>query len=110
MLNQVVLVGSVKEMPVLKETGNGLKFANLQVEVTRGFKNAEGNYDSDNIQCTMWRGVAETCIDLCEVGSIVGIKGRIKTNTYTNEEGTTYTNYEVIAEKISFLGKKGENE
>lgn len=110
MLNQIILVGTVKDIPILKETNNGLKYAHLNMEVTRSFKNAEGQYDVDCIQCVLWRGVAESCIELCALGSVVGVKGRLQANSYTNEEGTTYTNYEVVAEKVSFLSKNEVDE
>ena len=57
MLNQIVLVGKVVELPTLRETSSGSKVANLLLEVDRTFKNAQGEYEKDLIVCTMWRGV-----------------------------------------------------
>ncbi|MFV0381854.1 MAG: single-stranded DNA-binding protein [Breznakia sp.] len=106
MLNQIVIVGKVKEMPELKETNSSIKYALLTLDVNRNFKNSEGVFESDTIVCTLWRGIAESCLDVCEVGSLVGIKGRLQSRSYTNEENRTFINYEVIAEKVSFLDAK----
>lgn len=102
-LNQIILVGRVVEVPQIKETSNGIKYTSLVLDVTRGYKNAEGDYDSDLIACTLWRGVAEQCIDSCKEGTLVGVKGRLQANVFTNADGKSYTNYEVVCEKFSYL-------
>lgn len=103
MLNQVVLVGRIKALPVIKETSSGVKLAEMLVEIERGYKNAEGIFDTDTIQCTLWRGLAETALEQSEVGNLIGLKGRLQGNHFDNKEGNAVHSCEVIAEKISFL-------
>ncbi|MDF9823931.1 single-strand DNA-binding protein [Breznakia sp. PF5-3] len=103
MLNQFVIVGKLKELPVVQETSNSVKYAHLTLIVRRNFKNSNNEYEYDDITCTLWRGIAESCNDLCKVGSNIAIKGRIQTNPYTSEDNVTYPNYEFIAEKVSIL-------
>lgn len=102
-MNHLLLVGVVKEVPVLKESASGVKYANLLIEVQRGFMNNEGYYDTDIISCLLWRSVAENVISQCEKGSLVGVKGRIQSEARTSSEGNIFYNYEVIAERVSFL-------
>lgn len=108
MLNHIILVGKVKEVPVLKETSSGIKFANVLIDVVRNFKNSEGEYESDTISCIMWRGVAESSLEYCQKGAIVGVKGRLQSHAYTNEEKITYYNYDIVVEKISFVSSSEE--
>ncbi|MBS3971603.1 MAG: single-stranded DNA-binding protein [Erysipelotrichia bacterium] len=103
MLNQIVLVGKVVELPTLRETSGGSKVANLLLEVDRNFKNAQGEYEKDLILCTLWRGVAESAISMCEVGSLVGVKGRVQANMIMTKENKPFYSCEVVAEKVSFL-------
>ncbi len=103
MLNQFVVVGKVKEISSIKETGTGFKYATLLVEVTRSFKNSENVYESDNMLFMLWRGVAENCANSCVHGDFVGIKGRIQSKEHAGNEGVTFYNYDLIAEKVSFL-------
>ena len=103
MLNQVVLVGKVVELPVMKETQAGVKLAEMLVEIERSFKNAQGELENDIIQCTLWRGLAESALEQCHVGSLVGIKGRLQANSFETKEKGIFYSCEVIAEKISFL-------
>lgn len=105
MINQCVLVGRVKEMPKLSETANGNKVASMLLEVDRSFKSAEGIVEKDIFNIQLWRGIAETCSEVCTAGSLVGIKGRIQSFNVKKEENIFY-NAEVIAEKVSFLDMK----
>ncbi len=107
MLNQCVLVGRVLEMPRLQKTANGNKVASLLLEVDRSFKNSEGIIEKDVFNIQLWRGIAETCCDVCTPGSLIGIKGRLQAFN-TQREENTYYNAEVIAERVSFLTMKAK--
>lgn len=103
MLNQIIIVGVLKELPQLKETTSSIKYATLTLKVQRNFRNSEGAFEADIIHCTLWRGIAENCIDICKVGDVIAVKGRIQSHPYTTDDKVTYMNYEIIAEKVSFL-------
>lgn len=95
MINNVVLVGRLVELPKMLETPTGIKYATIRLEVMRPFKNRSGVYDSDKISVTLWKGIAETVKDVCRIGDMLGIKGRVQ-----SEDGKTY---EFIAEHVSFM-------
>lgn len=104
MLNQVVIVGRLVKEPEIKETQDGKKISNITLAVQRSFKNQEGNYDVDFVDCVLWRGIAETTCSYCDKGSVLGVKGRINTSLYTNQQGKVCKSVEVVAEKVTFLG------
>jgi single-strand DNA-binding protein len=106
MLNQVVLVGKVVSMPELKETNNGVKLAEMLIEVDRNFKNTQGEYETDHIQCTLWRGIAESAIEQCTIGCLIGVKGRLQAGSFDTKDSNKFHYCEVIAEKVSFLSTK----
>ena len=112
MLNQVVLVGRLVRNPELGETINGQKTSKITLAVPRSYKNIEGNYETDFINCTLWRGVASNTAEYCKKGDIVGIKGRLEVDSYEKDNEKRYiTN--VIAEKVTFLSnntKKSTND
>ena len=109
MLNQAVLVGRIAQDPELKETEKG-KVANITLAVPRSFKNTEGKYDTDFISCVLWKGVAESTVEYCKKGDLVGIKGRIQTRDVEFEDETHKRYVEVIAEKVTFLSSKRQEE
>ena len=47
MLNQVMLIGRLVDIPVMKTTKGGVKVANATLEIEQGFKNGLGAYESD---------------------------------------------------------------
>lgn len=110
MFNHIIIVGTILQTPEIKITSSGLKYANLLVDTQRGFRNSDGEYDHDVLSCTMWRGMVENSLPYCKKGSVVGIKGRIQSHPYTNEDGKTYYNYDIIIEKISYIFNNEVNE
>lgn len=98
MLNQVVLVGRLTKEVEVKEMEDGKKVAHIELAVGRSIKNADGEYDTDFIDCTLWNGVAEKTAEYCHKGDILGIKGRIQTEVIDDVKQTS-----IIAEKVTFL-------
>ena len=109
MLNQVVLVGRIVKTPELRETENGKKTATVTLAVPRNYKNNEGEYDTDFLDCTMWTNVAENTSEYCQTGDMVGVKGRIQTRVIENEDGTKKKKTEIVAEKVTFLATAPNN-
>ena len=109
MLNQAVLVGRIVQDPELRTT-NGGKVAYITLAVPRSFKNSDGQYDTDFISCVLWKGVAESTVEYCKKGDLVGIKGRIQTRDVELEDETHKKYVEVVAEKVTFLSSKRQEE
>lgn len=105
MLNQTVIVGRIVRDLELHETENGNKVAQLTLAVPRSFKNMDGEYETDYIPCVLWRGVAENTAEYCKKGDLVGIKGRIQTSQYEQDDEVKYVT-EVVAEKVTFLSTR----
>lgn len=110
MLNQTVIVGRLVKDPELKLTESGKKVTKITLAVPRSFKNANGEYDTDFIDCTLWTGIAECTSEYCKKGDTLGVKGRIQTQTYEKSDGTKSRNTEVIAEKVTFLTSKKQEQ
>lgn len=104
MINQVTLVGRLTRDPELKYTADGIPVTNITLAVERNFRNQNGEIETDFVQCTLWKKVAENTAHYCQKGSIVGATGRIQTRNYENAEGQRIYVTEVIAETIKFMG------
>ena len=101
MLNQVVLVGRLVKNPELQVTDNGKKVTTITLAVPRGYKNINGEYDTDFLDCTLWTNVAENTTEYCKSGDMIGVKGRIQTRVIETEDGKRKKT-EIVADKISF--------
>lgn len=97
MLNQIILVGRLTSDIEVKEAENGSSYANMTLAVPRSFKNADGQYDTDFINCKVWDNIASNTSEYCHKGDIVGVKGRLQSRD---------NSLEVVAEKVSFLSKQ----
>jgi len=109
MLNQTVIVGRLVRDPELFETENGNKVTNITLAVPRSYKNSNGEYDTDFVNCVLWKGIAESATEYCHKGDLLGIKGRLQTRTVTVDEDNKKYITEVIAEKVTYLSSKKEN-
>ena len=109
MLNQVVLVGRLVKTPELRVTDNGKKTSTITLAVPRNYKNINGEYDTDFLDCTLWTKVAENTSEYCHTGDMVGVKGRIQTRVIQNEDGSKKKKTEIVAEKVTFLAQSPSN-
>lgn len=109
MLNQIVLVGRLVRKPELKESENGKKLTFITLAVPRSFKNMNGEYDTDFIDCLLWDNVACSTVQYCSKGDIVGVKGRLQSRTVQKETGNVIQ-IDVVAEKVTFLSSKHKEE
>ena len=110
MLNQVVLVGRLSRDLEIVES-DGKKQATLELAVPRNFKNENGEYDTDYITCILWNSIAENTAEYCKKGDIVGVKGRLQTESLEKEDGSKVFLTRIMAEKVTFLSsRKPEDE
>lgn len=105
MINQLVVIGRLTKDPELKKTDSGKTVANVTLAVPRSYKNINGEYDTDFIDCVLWSSVAETTTEYCKKGDLIGVKGRLQTRSYEKDEEKRYVT-EIVGEKVSFLASK----
>ncbi len=101
MLNQTLLIGRIVEEPELRETGTGKKVTNVRIAVPRPYKNENGVYEADFVDCVMWNNKAERASEYHKTGDLVLITARI--HTYIDKDHKKQV--EIVAEDISFLSK-----
>ena len=94
MLNQIILVGRLTDTPILETLESGKTICNITVAVQRSYKNADGVYETDFINCLLQFGDAENTCKYCKKGDLIGIKGKLQNN---NDK------LEVVAERVTFL-------
>ncbi len=109
MLNQVVLVGRLVRNPELRTTENNKNVTTVTLAIPRSFKNMNGEYDTDFIDCILWENTAKSTSEYCHKGDIVGIKGRLQSRVVEKDNEKKYLT-EIIAEKVTFLSSTSKNE
>jgi single-strand DNA-binding protein len=108
-MNKIILIGRVTKDIELKSTPSGVSVADFSLAVTRNYKNANGDYEVDFINCIAYRKLAETISNYVKKGDKLAVEGKLQTRNYTNNEGKKVYVSEVIVESIDFLeAKKAE--
>ena len=109
MLNQIVLVGRLTRNIKINKSENGKKIANISLSIPRSFKNMEGTYDTDFIDCVAFENIAENTASYCSKGDIVGVKGRVQSRVVEKEGKKEYL-MDIVAEKVTFLSSRKKEE
>ena len=103
MLNQIVIAGRLVSDPEITTTDNNKKRTYITVAVPRSYKNIDGTYDTDFIRCILWNNIASTTTEYCQVGDVIGVKGRLQSSKYEDENKKIHYMIDVIAERVTFL-------
>lgn len=111
MHNMVYLIGRLTEDPCLKKLEDDRDMLTINLAVQRSFKNEDNIYETDYLRCILWNALAEHTCEYCRKGDLVGIKGRIQTRSYEDEDKNIKYITEIIVDRISFLASaKSKNE
>ena len=110
MMNQFFGVGRLVAQPEVKESENGKKYTNFTIAVQRSYKNADGVYETDFLDVVSFGPMAETTAEYCQKGDMVGVKGRVETSSYENEDGEKRKSTQIIADRITFLSSSKNKE
>ncbi len=97
------MVGRLVKDPELIEVGTNKNVSNITLAIPRSFKNMNGEYETDFINCVLWDSIAKSTVEYCKKGNIVGVKGRIQSKIVEKENESKKYYVEVVAEKITFL-------
>lgn len=110
MNNVVILAGRLVANPELRTFQNGADVVNFTLAVSRNYKNKDGEYLTDFIDCVVIGAIAKTLHEYCEKGDFIGVRGSLQKHSYKTKEGTNKYLTRVMVEKITFLstGKKEE--
>ena len=109
MLNSVNLTGRLTVVPELKTTNSGTSVVTFSVAVQRNYKDAEGKYPTDFINCVAWRSVADFISRNFTKGQLITVEGSLQTRSYETKNGEKRTAVEVIVERPHFCGDKKES-
>lgn len=109
MLNECILCGRLTSVHEPKTTAKGTSVVTFCIAVERDFKDAEGIYPTDFINCVAWRSTADFISKYFTRGQMITVKGSIQTRNYQTKNGDKRTATEIIVEKAYFCGSKQDS-
>jgi len=110
MINNVTIIGRTTKDIELRATSSGTNNASFTLAVERNFKNANGEKETDFINCVAWRKTAEIVAQYAPKGSLIGVRGRIQTRNYENNQGVRVYITEIVADEVQLIDTRNNNQ
>lgn len=107
--NGVHIMGRITRDLELRQTQSGTAVCQFCVAVTRSFKDANGEYQSDFIDCVAWRNSAEFITKYFSKGAMIALDGELQTRNYTDKDGNKRKATELLVSSADFTGEKRES-
>ena len=108
-MNNVVLIGRMTKDVELRRTASGKAVASFTLAVNKDFKNEQGNYDADFIDCVAFEQRAETISKYVHKGDRFAVIGKLATRNY-EKDGRKVKVTEVKVTEFDFLENKKQTE
>ena len=105
MFNKVILTGNLSKDITLKSNSN-ITIASSTIAVNRKFKNQNGDTSEEVlfIDITFFGRQAQTANQYLNKGSKVLIEGRLKFDTWQDQNGQNRSKHSVVVENMEMLG------
>lgn len=105
MLNNVTLIGRLTKDLELRQSGGGMPYTYFTVACDRF-----GTDGADFIQCVAFGKTAENMTKFIGKGSQIAVDGRIQSNNFKRDDGTTNYSMNVVANRVVFLDSRSSNQ
>ena len=111
-VNKVLIIGRLGRDPELKYTQSGTAVCSLNVATDESYKDRDGN----KVEKTEWHRVscfqkqAENCANFLAKGSLIYVEGSLTTRKWQDQQGNDKYTTKIMAERVQFLDRKGDNQ
>ena len=105
-MNKVELIGRLTHDVEMRQTPNGVSLARFSIAVTRRFKNSNGEYDADFINCVAWRQTAEFISRYFSKGRLMAVEGSLQVRNYVDRNENKRQAVEVVVDQAYIADSK----
>ena len=107
--NRVILLGNLTRDPEIRYTSGGTAVTDIGLAVNDRRKGADGHWVEETtfVDVTLWGRTAEVAGEYLSKGSPVFIEGRLKLDTWQNNEGQKRSKLHVVCERMQLIGGRG---
>jgi single-strand DNA-binding protein len=110
--NRIIMVGNLTKDPDLKPVGNQ-SVCKLNIASNKQYKNRQtGALISEVcfIDIEVWGVQAESCNNYLQKGRPILVEGRLKLDSWKDNDGNTRSKHSIVADKVVFLGTATEQQ
>jgi len=107
-LNKVQLIGNLTRDPELRYTPTGAAVCTIGLATNRSWvmESGEKKEETEFHRVVAWNKLAELCSQLLAKGRKVYVEGRLRTNQWQGQDGTTRYSTEVVIEDMIILDSR----
>ena len=112
MYQKIIIAGNLGKDPEMRYAPNGDAVTNLNVASNRKYTDKSGQLVKETtwFRVSVWGKQAEACNQYLKKGSAVLVEGRLQADkatggprTFTRQDGTSGSSFEITAESVRFL-------
>lgn len=110
-MNKVIIVGNLTRDLELRYAPSGTAIGNTGIASTRKFKGGDGQMKEEVlfVDITFFGRTAEVANQYLRKGSKVLVEGRLKLDSWTDQNGGKRSKHSVTVENMTMLDSKGSN-
>jgi single-strand DNA-binding protein len=100
------MIGNLTRDPELKQLSTGQNVCRFGLASNRQFKNKQtGNLVQEVcfIDVDVWGAQAEPCKNFLQKGKLVLVEGRLKLDSWQDNEGNRRSKHSIVADRVTFL-------
>ena len=104
-LNKMLVIGNLGGDPEMRYTPNGDPVTSFSIATSRRYTTRDGEQreETEWFRVVAWRQLAEVCNQYLSKGRRVYVEGRLKSDTWTGQDGQTRFTNEIDAQQVLFL-------
>ena len=106
-LNKMIAIGNVGTDPEMRYTPSGNPVTSFRLATGRAYTTSDGERRQETEWFTVvaWNQLAEQCNQFLVKGRKVYVEGRLKSNTWTGQDGQSRFRNEIVASRVIFLDR-----
>ena len=106
-LNKILIIGNLGTDPEMRYTPNGNPVTSFNVATNRNYTTAQGEKreETEWFRVVAWNQLAEQCNQFLTKGRKVYVEGRLKSDTWTGNDGQVRFTNEINANQVVFLDR-----
>jgi len=107
-LNKVQLIGNLTRDPELRYTPTGAAVCTIGLATNRTWTTDSGEKkeETEFHRVVAWNKLAELCSQLLAKGRKIYVEGRLRTNSWTGQDGTQRSTTEIVIEDMIILDSR----
>lgn len=110
MLNVVCMNGRLVKDCTLEQVGSQTVKTRFTIAVNRDYKDKEGNYPCDFIDCEAWNAGAHFLEEWSRKGDLLSVSGSLRKDTWKDADGNWQSRTYVSASNVNILSKREQEE